>query len=137
MAGWATDTDYDLVLTNRRAFVAQWAPKVGLESATLRWESAVRSLWAYLSSVPFIGLTIAGLRTSEPITTGIGICIGVCGFALIVDAGWLLRRANHLTSQKLGFKVGFRAIAPPPRGRERYETWCRKHSVIPYTAADG
>lgn len=124
------------MLSSRDAFVAQWTPKVGASAAGIRWQSSVHLLTAYLSNFVWIPLVITGAKVGEAILVVAGIATALGGLLLLLDSAWRLRHANHLTSETLGFKVGFRAVAPPPRTREHYESWCRKHGVVPYSATD-
>jgi hypothetical protein len=124
------------VLRNRDAFVAEWAPKIGNAAAEIRWRSSVESLLGYMTNFVWIPLVIMGGKTHTAYLIGVGAAFGAIGLAVIVHSGWLLRHANQHASQVLGFRVGFRAAPPPPRTRDHYDSWCRKHDVVPYSAAN-
>ena len=56
----------------------------------------------------------------------------------MVLTAYRIRAVNRATSRMLGLRVGAgTGVAPPPRGADAYEAWCRKHGVVPYEAMSG
>lgn len=132
----AATSDNGDVLVRRADYIRVWRPKVGTEVATLRWRSSICLLVAYLSNFVWIPLVIAGLTAELPIVLAMGLVVGVLGFSLALMSGILLRRGNRRLTFMFGFRVGFGAVAPPPRTDDHYQEWCRKHRVIPYSLGD-
>ena len=122
------------MLTNWRKFEAFWAPRIGPEAARLRWDQArLLALAGVLNIVWFASIGV-GVRLDLPVLTGVGGGVALAAAACLALAVGRLRAANRAASRRLGIKLGFRAIAPPPRSADRYEAWCRKHGIRPYTA---
>ena len=122
------------MLTNWPKFESFWAPRIGRDAARLRWDQARLLLLAgllYFVWFPSIGV---GVRLGIPVLTGLGGGVVVVAAICLALAVGRLRAANRAASRTLGIHLGFRAVAPPPRSTGRYEAWCRKHGIRPYSA---
>ena len=126
------------MLANEGKFVGFWAPRIGDEAARLKWKATRLLLAVYLLNFVWIPCVIAGIRANIPALTVVGALVACVQATGVVLTAYRIRAVNRATSRMLGLRVGAgTGVAPPPRGADAYEAWCRKHGVVPYEAMSG
>lgn len=118
----------------QEVFVSFWTFRIGEAAALARFRGQLISFWGFAAGLFAFPLLSAGISWRlVPITVG-GVVAGVGGFAAILAGQQRVMKSNEMAATLLGNPGGRRYVSVPS-DQARYEAWCDRFGLAPYSAS--